>query len=133
MISKDRIREISNFMGSFIRTFEEEYSRNYVSKDNQSLNCSLYFAYKVTGLITGYLIGFSKSNSKYGYASSEQMSKMCSRMKKGIKELSLSNIDIIDIEGFNEILYNVRKANPEMTITIELKDCSVQLFVIKPD
>lgn len=133
MINKDLIKEVSNFMRMFLMVFESENSKSFISKDNPALDDSHFFAFKISGELSGYLVGFIKPEMKPKYNCAEQILLCYNSLIKDSKKISLCNMGIIGKRQCEEILYTMRRANPEVAIKVEMNYYTVHFIIMEHD
>jgi len=120
MISKDKIREIGSFAASFARIFESELQG--------VCSINLHAVYRISGLVSGY-VSVVYNAGKYPGNLSQRRSALLRCREKIQEEFPGFNITEADIDNWDLFAYNLRKREPQMTFNIQLKRCSIELYI----
>lgn len=136
MIDKQIVREISNFIATFLGIFESFMSteKNLVS-DGSFATSPLNVAFKVSGAIDGYLIVATKDQPgvahsglllKPGY--SAELIECYKRKASASAKLSSFRIDVLNEKFADDIIYSARKAEPQISMRIQVKSYAIELY-----
>jgi len=133
MIDKQLVREISNFTANFLGILESFISTRGKDSDEGHNYSPLSLAFKVSGAIEGYLIVMTKDQGggnlqlkQPGY-SAELVSYYNRRVASSSKASSF-RIDVLNEKCADEIMYSARKAEPQKTMRIQVKNHIIELY-----
>ncbi len=133
MIDRHIVKEISNFIANFLGIFESFISTHGKNSDGAHIYSPLSLTFKVSGAIEGYLIVSTKDQSgerlqlkQPGY--SAELVDYYNRKAASSSILSSFRIDVLNEMVADEIVYSARKAEPQITMRIQIKSYTIELF-----
>jgi hypothetical protein len=136
MINRHHVKEISDFVGSFLEIFDSfltAYGRD-TSPDESTDITPGSFVFSVSGPIHGYLFATSRQDPKPGKRrtlflpdAAIELLRWYSRKAQNSPELSAFRITVMDAGCKDDLLYVTRKTEPQMTVRIQAKGCTIEL------
>ncbi len=136
MIDKQIVREISNFIAAFLGIFETFIctEKRWIP-DGSFATSPLNIAFKVSGAIEGYLIVSSKDQPgveqsgfllKSGFSAG--LIECYNRKAAASAKLSAFRIDVLNENFADDIIYTARKAEPQISMRIQVKNYTIELY-----
>lgn len=133
MIDKQLVKEVSNFIATFLGIFESFIDTHGKNSDEGHNNNSTNLTFKVSGVIEGYLIVATRdqpgqrSHLKHpGY--SAELVNYYNRKAASSAMLSSFRIDVLNDKYADDIMYSARKAEPQLTMRIQVKSYTIELY-----
>lgn len=133
MIDKQLVKEISNFIATFLGIFESFISTHSKNSEEAHIYSPLSLAFKVSGAIEGYLIvatkdqpGEKNRSKRPGY-SAELVNYYNRRVASSTKQSSF-RIDILNEKFADDIIYSARRAEPQITMRIQVKSYTIEFY-----
>jgi hypothetical protein len=133
MIDKQLVKEVSNFIATFLGILESFISTHGKSSDEEHINNFMNLTFKVSGAVEGYLIVATRdqpgerSHLKQADYSAELVD--CYNRKAASSAMqSFFRIDVLNENYADEIMYSARKAEPQITMRIQVKNYAIELY-----
>ncbi len=133
MIDKQLVKDVSNFIATFLGVLESFISAHGKNSDEEHINNTTTLLFKVSGVIEGYLIVATrdqpgeKSHLKQPDYSAELVN-YYNRKIAPSSILSSFRIDALNEKYADDIIYSARKAEPQITMRIQVKSNTVELY-----
>ena len=133
MIDKQLVKEISNFIAAFLGIFESFMSAQGKNSDETEVYNPLSMAFKVSGAVEGYLIVTTKDQSEGNFrlkqpGYSAELVNYYNRKAASSSKLCSFRIDMLNEKFADDIMYSARKAEPQITMRIQVKSYIIELY-----